>query len=445
VDNKTQYILDQTSFSLVSIGRGMLGLIILLSILYFISNKKSAVKFALIGKALLLQILLAIAVIKVPLIEKIFEAASSFFVQVLNFSSQGAQFIFGGLVARVDSFGFIFAFQVLPTIVFFSALTALLFYLGIIQKVVYIFAWVMKKTLKLSGAESLAASANIFLGQTESPLLIKPYLKNMTDSEILTLMTAGMATIAGGVLAAYVGFLGGTDPVQQLLFAKHLLTASVMAAPAAVVTSKLLMPETEIFDEEMTVSKEKLGANVLEAIAIGTTDGIKLAVNVGAMLIVFIAFIAMLNYVLQNMIGEYTGLNTFISKSTGNQYSGLSMQYLLGILFKPLAFVLGVEWKDASLVGQLIGEKSILNEFVAYTSLGTLKANGAFVSSKSLIMATYMLCGFANFASIGIQIGGIGALAPEKRPTLSKLGIRALIAGTSASLITATIVGMFYV
>lgn len=430
--------------NLTSVLRGIGGLAVLILIAYLFSANRSRINWPLVLKGLFIQIIFAIGIIKVPFVATIFETVSKFFVQILQFSSNGAQFVFGDLVGKVDSFGFIFAFQVLPTIVFFSALTSLLFYFGIIQKVVYVFAIIMKKAMNLSGAESLAASANIFLGQTESPLLIKPYIKNMTKSEILTLMTAGMATIAGGVLAAYVGFLGGNDPALQLIFAKHLLAASVMAAPAAVVTSKILLPETEEYDKSMEVSKDKLGSNFLEAISIGTVDGIKLAVNVGAMLIVFIAFIAMANYLLKNMIGDWTGLNASIQSFTNGQFDGLSLQFILGYTLKPLAFLLGVSWTDSALVGQLLGEKTILNEFVAYTSLGNLKSAMAFSDAKSVIMATYILCGFANFASIGIQIGGIGALEPEKRTTLSQLGGRALLAGTMASLFTATIVGMFF-
>jgi CNT family concentrative nucleoside transporter len=300
----------------------------------------------------------------------------------------------------------------------------------------------MKKTLRISGAESLAAAGNIFLGQTEAPLLIKPYISGMTRSELMCLMSGGMATIAGGVLAAYIGFLGGDDPAQQLFFAKHLLAASVMSAPAAIVAAKILVPETEKINTNMEVSREKIGSNMLEAIANGTTEGLKLAVNVGAMLIVFIAFIAMANYFMKDLLGEWTGLNNLIAQKTNGQYNNLSLQFILGYALKPLAWLMGTSWEDAALVGQLLGEKTILNEFVAYVSLGKLKAAGIFAEQKSIIIATYILCGFSNFASIGIQIGGIGALAPDKRSMLSQLGIKALIGGTLASLFTAVIVGM---
>ena len=300
----------------------------------------------------------------------------------------------------------------------------------------------MKKLMNLSGSESLAAAGNIFLGQTESPLLIKPYIEKMTMSELLCLMAGGMATIAGGVLAAYIGFLGGSDPAQQLFFAKHLLAASVMSAPAAVVAAKILLPETEQVNKDMSISKEQIGTNALEAISIGTTQGIKLAVNVGAMLLVFIAFIAMANYFLKDFLGDFTGLNSFIYSLTNGQYNGLTLEFILGYTLAPLSWLMGVCKQDIVLVGQLLGEKTILNEFVAYVSLGELKTSGKFFQEKSVIIATYILCGFANFSSIGIQIGGIGALAPKRTKDLSKLGILALIAGTLASLFTAVIVGM---
>src|SRR5690606_7159161 len=322
-----------------------------------------------------------------------------------------------------------FVIMVLPTVIFFSALTSLFYYWGILQKIVYVFAWVMKKVMKLSGAESLAAAGNIFLGQTESPLLVKPYLNKMTDSELMCLMSGGMATIAGGVLAAYIGFLGGADEAQQIYFAKHLLAASVMSAPAAVVASTILVPQTEKVTENLTLPKEKIGANALEAIANGTTDGIRLAVNVAGMLLVFIALLATGNYILFK-IGDWTSINDAIVENTA--YDGLSFQFLLGYLFAPLTWLMGVCKEDMVLVGQLLGEKTILNEFVAYVSLGELKMQGKFVEEKSIVMATYILCGFANVASIGIQIGGIGALAPQKKATLAKFGFKALIGGTLA-------------
>ena len=421
--------------------RGILGLLSLIFLAFIFSKNKRNINWSLVTKGLLIQLFLALMILKVPIVQNVFEWISAIFVTVLQFSKQGALFLFGETLVNSNEFGAIFAFQILPTIIFFSALTSLLFYLGILQKIVYFFALLMKKTLKLSGAESLSAAGNIFLGQTESPLLVKPYIEKMTSSELLCLMSGGMATIAGGVLAAYIGFLGGSDPEQQLFFAKHLLTASVMSAPAAVVLSKILLPETEKINEDMSISNEKLGCNSFEAISIGTSQGIRLAINVGAMILVFIAFISMINYFLNDFIGSKTNLNNTINELTNGQYSGLTLEFLLGYILAPITWLMGVCKEDMVLVGQLLGEKTILNEFVAYISLAELKESGKFFQEKSIIISTYILCGFANFLSIGIQIGGIGSLAPGRTSDLSKLGILALIAGTLASLLTAVIVG----
>ena len=421
--------------------RGILGLLSLIFLAFIFSKNKRNINWSLVTKGLLIQLFLALMILKVPIVQNIFEWISAIFVTVLQFSKQGALFLFGETLVNSNEFGAIFAFQILPTIIFFSALTSLLFYLGILQKIVYFFALLMKKTLKLSGAESLSAAGNIFLGQTESPLLVKPYIEKMTSSELLCLMSGGMATIAGGVLAAYIGFLGGSDPEQQLFFAKHLLTASVMSAPAAVVLSKILLPETEKINEDMSISNEKLGCNSFEAISIGTSQGIRLAINVGAMILVFIAFISMINYFLNDFIGSKTNLNNTINELTNGQYNGLTLEFLLGYILAPITWLMGVCKEDMVLVGQLLGEKTILNEFVAYISLAELKESGKFFQEKSIIISTYVLCGFVNFLSIGIQIGGIGSLAPGRTSDLSKLGILALIAGTLASLLTAVIVG----
>jgi CNT family concentrative nucleoside transporter len=342
----------------------------------------------------------------------------------------------------MDSYGFIFAFQVLPTIIFFSALTSLLFYLGIIQKVVQALAWLLSKSLKISGAESLSVAGNIFLGQTEAPLLIKAYLEKMNRSEILLVMVGGMATVAGAVLAAYIGFLGGDDPVLRLQFAKHLLAASVMAAPGAIVISKMLYPQTHDVNTNLTVSADKIGSNVLDAISNGTTEGMKLAVNVGAMLLVFVAFIAMINGIL-GWFGEITTLNSWMEANT--PYPVFTLESVLGVLFAPLMWGIGVAENDMMMMGQLLGIKLAASEFVGYIQLAELKDVNNLIhlnNNKSVIMATYMLCGFANFASIGIQIGGIGSLAPGQRRTLSEFGIKALIGGSLASLLSATIAGM---
>ena len=434
--------LEKSEFKFKNLGRGILGIIVLIFIAFLFSKNRKNIDWHLVWKGLLIQIVFAILILKVPIIQNGFEWLSSVFVTILGFTREGSIFLFGDIISNTDSFGFIFAFQVLPTIIFFSALTSLLFYFGLLQKLVYVFAVFMKKIMNLSGSESLAAAGNIFLGQTESPLLIKPYIDKMTMSELLCLMSGGMATIAGGVLAAYIGFLGGNDPIQQLFFAKHLLAASVMSAPAAVVASKILLPEKEEVNQTMEISDEQIGANALEAISIGTTQGIKLAVNVGAMLLVFIAFITMANYFLKDFFGGYTGLNSWVNSITNGQYDGLTLEFLLGYTLAPITWIMGVCKEDMVLVGQLLGEKTILNEFVAYVSLGEMKASGKFFEEKSIIIATYILCGFANFASIGIQIGGIGTLAPSRTKDLSKLGMLSLVSGTMACLFTSVIVGM---
>ena len=426
--------------------RGLLGLFSLLLIAWIFSRNRRAINWNLVVMGVSLQILFALAVLKVGFIRAVFQAISSFFVVVLDFSAAGATFLFGKLITDIPTFGFIFAFQVLPTIVFFSALSAVLYYFGILQKIVFGFAWVMKRTMGLTGSESLAAAANIFIGQTEAPLVIKPYLEKMTKSEMMCLMTGGMATIAGGVFAAYVGYLGGTDPEQKLLFATHLLSASIMSAPAAIVAAKMLFPERpdlkEAASDKLEISSEKIGSNVLDAIANGTTDGLKLAVNVAAMLLVFLAFIKMFDYILFDLLGYYTGLNDYISGISEKKYEGLRLKYVFGFLFAPLAWLLGVPSPDIVSVGQLLGEKTILNEFVAYGTMGEMKAAGALTAQKSLIIATYALCGFANFGSIGIQLGGIGAIAPGQRKTLAQLGVLALIGGTIACFMTGVIAGM---
>jgi CNT family concentrative nucleoside transporter len=361
---------------------------------------------------------------------------------VLDFTKAGSEFLFGGTegFTNIGKYGFIFAFQVLPTIMFFSALTSVLFYLGIIQKVVYGLAWVMTKAMKISGAESLSVAGNIFLGQTESPLMIKAFLDKMNKSEILLVMTGGMATLAGGVLAAYISFLGGDDPVMRLMFAKQLLMASIMAAPGAVVASKILVPQTEKIDLEVEISKDKIGSNLLDAMSTGTSEGLKLAANVAAMLLVFVAFIAMFNSIISG-IGDLLHINQYVVEWTGGKYTELSLQLILGYIFAPLMYIIGVNGNDITLVGRLLGEKLIMSEFIGYISLAELKDAGEFFQQKSIVIATFMLAGFANFASIGIQIGGIGSLAPSKRKQLSEYGVKALIAGTAASLISATIAG----
>ncbi|HNU58659.1 MAG TPA: nucleoside transporter C-terminal domain-containing protein [Aquaticitalea sp.] len=434
-------IVPSQGFSMGSLARGAIGMVVLLLLSYLLSSNRRAINWKTIGFGLAAQVLLAIGVLKVPFVQAVFETVGKMFVKVLEFTQAGSAFLLGGMM-DVNSFGFIFLFQVLPTIIFFSALTSLLFYLGVIQKVVSAMAWVLTKLLGISGAESLSVAGNIFLGQTEAPLMIKAYLEKMTKSEILLVMIGGMATVAGGVLAAYIGFLGGEDEALKLFYAKHLLTASVMAAPGAIVISKMLYPQQQAIDSNIQVTQENIGSNILDAIANGTTEGLKLAANVGAMLLVFIAFIAMINYGF-GKIGSFTGLNTWIAAHT--PYAALSLEFVLGYIFSPLMWLIGVAKEDMALMGQLLGVKLAASEFVGYIQLAELKniANVTHLKfEKSIIMATYMLCGFANFASIGIQIGGIGSLAPGQRKTLSEFGIKALIGGTVASLLSATIAGM---
>lgn len=423
---------------------GILGIFALLGIAYLLSSNRKAINYKTVGMGLLAQLLLAFGVLKVPIVEKLFNYVGNFFVQILAFTKAGSEFLLGGMM-NVQSFGYVFLFQVIPTIIFFSALTSLLFYLGVIQVVVKGFAKVLTKFLGVSGAEGLCVAGNIFLGQTEAPLMIKPYLEKMNRSEILLVMVAGMATLAGGVLAAYIGFLGQGDPVKEAEYARHLLAASVMAAPGAIVVSKILYPQAESVDTTVEVSKEKIGSNILDAIASGTTEGLKLAANVAAMLLVFIAFIAMINYALGDLLGHYTGLNDYIAAHT--PYKKFSLEFILGTIFSPLMWLIGVAKEDMMLMGQLLGIKLAASEFVGYVQLAELKdASNAlhFTEKKSIVMATYMLCGFANFASIGIQIGGIGSLAPGQRKNLSEFGIKAVIGGSMASLLSATFAGLLY-
>lgn len=436
-------IAPNQGFGTISLFRGILGMASLLFISFLFSANRKAIKWNMVGLGLGIQLLLAIGVLKIRFIQIGFEAVGKVFIGILDYTLVGSKFLLGNLL-NLDNpnIGYVFAFQILPTIIFFSALTSVLFYLGIIQKVVKALAWLLTKSLRISGAESLSVAGNIFLGQTEAPLLIKGYLEKMTKSEILLVMIGGMATVAGGVLAAYIGFLGGNDPVERLQFAKHLLAASVMAAPGAVVVSKILYPQTGTIDLNVSISHEKIGSNFLDAISIGTTEGLKLAVNVGAMLLVFVAFIAMLNGIF-GWLGNLTPLNDWMAAHT--LYDRFSLEALLGSIFAPLMWLIGVAAEDIFLMGQLLGIKLASSEFVGYTQLAELKnsANAThFAFNKSIIMATYMLCGFANFASIGIQIGGIGSLAPGQRKTLSEFGLKAVLGGSLASLLSAAIAGM---
>ena len=436
-------LIPDRGFSITSLGRGLLGLITLIAIAFAFSAKRKSINWKTVGVGLGIQLVLAIGVLKIPAVQWFFNVLGSFFNSILEFTLAGSTFVFGSLMDLDNpNIGYVFAFQILPTIIFFSALTSVLYYLGIIQRIVRGLAWLLSRALGISGPESLSIAGNIFLGQTEAPLLVKAYLEKMNRSEILLVMIGGMATVAGGVLAAYIGFLGGNDPQLRLEFARHLIAASVMAAPGAIVISKILYPQTEAVDNTISVSADKIGSNLLDSIANGTTEGLKLAVNVGAMLLVFVAFIAMINGIL-GWVGDLTSLNEWIALNS--PYESLSLEALLGALFAPLMWLIGVDSSDIMMMGQLLGIKLAASEFVGYIQLAELKDLGNPLHlgyQKSVIMATYMLCGFANFASIGIQIGGIGSLAPGQRKTLSEFGLKAVLGGTLASLLSATLAGM---
>ena len=440
-----QEIIPSSGFTTEGLLRGILGITFLIFITYLLSNNKKAINWKTTFAGLILQLILAFGVLKISWVKMVFEGAGKVFIKILDFTQEGTKFLFselGSNPATMDSAYSNFIVVILPTVIFFSALTSVLFYLGIIQKVVKFLALLLSKILGISGPESLSVAGNIFLGQTESPLMIKAYLEKMSKSEILLVMIGGMATVAGGVLAAYIGFLGGEDEAMKIYYAKHLLTASVMAAPGAIVISKILFPETEKIDSNVKISQEKIGSNFLDAISIGTSEGLKLAANIAAMLLVFIAFIALINYMLGGF-GELTNLNGWISDNT--VYSQLSLELILGYIFAPVMWLIGVAKEDVTLMGQLLGIKLAASEFIGYIQLSDLKDATNIIHlnyQKSIIIATYMLCGFANFASIGIQIGGIGALEPKQRKNLSKFGFKALIGGTLASLLSATIAGM---
>lgn len=420
------------------IGFGLFGLAVLIGIAWLFSNNKRAVDWRLIGTGVILQVAFAAVVLLVPGGRDVFDWLGKLFVKVLSFVGEGSSFVFGSLM-DAKSYGFIFAFQVLPTIIFFSSLMGVLYHLGVMQAVVRAMAWAITKVMKVSGAETTSVCASVFIGQTEAPLTVRPYIPKMTQSELLTMMIGGMAHIAGGVLAAYVGMLGGGDPVQQAFYAKHLLAASIMAAPATLVVAKLLVPETgtPLTRGTVRMEVEKTTSNVIDAAAAGAGDGLRLALNIGAMLLAFIALIALVNAPL-TWFGEVTGLAAAIGKPT-------NLSTILGYVLAPVAWVIGTPWADATTVGGLIGQKVVLNEFVAYTELSQIvngQLPGVALSKEGTLIATYALCGFANFSSIAIQIGGIGGLAPERRHDLAKFGLRAVLGGSIATFMTATIAGV---
>ena len=434
-------LIPNAGLSLISLSRGVFGMFFLIFIAYLFSNNRKAIVWKTVGIGLIIQVFIAIGVLKINFVKGLFETIGGFFIKVLEYTGEGTKMLLGEF-GDTETYGFIFVFQALPVIIFFSALSSILYYFGIIQKLVGFLAWGLTKIFKVSGAESLSVAGNIFLGQTEAPLLIKAYLEKMNRSEIFLVMVGGMATVAGSVLGAYIGFLGGDDPIMQLEFAKSLLAASVMAAPGAIVIAKIIYPQTEEIKTDISISSDRIGSNLLSAISIGTGEGIKMAVNVAAMLLVFIALIAMVSSIFTG-IGDLIGINTWIASNT--PYESFSIEFLLGYLFAPLMWIIGVATEDVALMGQLLGVKIVASEFVGYTQLVDLKNNMSpthFSYQKSVIMATYMLCGFANFASIGIQIGGIGIIAPKIRKLLTELGFKAMIAGSIVSLMSATIAGI---
>ncbi|MFT4255463.1 MAG: nucleoside transporter C-terminal domain-containing protein [Pseudoxanthomonas sp.] len=420
------------------VGFGLFGLAVLIAVAWLFSSHKRAVDWRLVATGVALQIGFAALVLLVPGGRDVFDWLGKAFVKVLGFVNEGSGFIFGSLM-DTSKFGFIFAFQVLPTIIFFSALMGVLYHLGVMQLVVRAMAWAITKVMKVSGAETTSVCASVFIGQTEAPLTVRPYIPRMTESELITMMIGGMAHIAGGVLAAYVGMLGGGDPAQQAFYAKHLLAASIMAAPATLVVAKILIPETgePLTRGTVKMEVEKNTSNIIDAAAAGAGDGLRLALNIGAMLLAFIALIALLDAPL-TWLGEATGIAAAIGKPT-------SLSTIFGYVLAPVAWVIGTPWADATTVGSLIGQKVVINEFVAYTELSNIvngQSPGVSLSDEGRLIATYALCGFANFSSIAIQIGGIGGLAPERRSDLARFGLRAVLGGSIATFMTATIAGV---
>ncbi len=426
---------------MVSLARGILGIITILAIAYALSYDRKRIDWRLVGGGLLMQIIFALAVLYVPFIGGLLEGLGKIFVKLMDFTDAGLSFLLGPYASKSN--GFSFLIHSLPIVIFFSALVSMFYHWGIIQRVVGAFSWLLRKFMNISGSEGLVASGNIFMGMTESPVLIKNYLPTMNRSEIFLVMVSGMGTIAGSVMGTYIGMLGGADPAAKVLFAKHLLSASVMAVPGSIVLAKMLCPQTEkATDHIASFEKEGKNANILDAISSGTMTGVKLMTNIAAMLLVFISLVALANYITEGVIGRYTGLNEWIVKFTDGKSAGLTFQFILGLITAPFMWLIGVPGPDIMLVGSLLGQKTILNEFVAYFQLQQWKDAGLFVSEKSVLMSTYILCGFANISSIGILLGGLGVLAPEKRGLISRIGLLAMAGGALVSVLSATIIGM---
>lgn len=432
---------QQSGISLESLLRGILGIITVLAVAYALSYDRKRVDWKLIGGGLFMQLIFALAVLYIPFIGTALELMGKAFIKLMDFTQAGVGFLLGPYVTKSN--GFIFLIHSLPVVIFFSALVSLFYHWGIIQRVVGAFSWLLRKFMNISGAEGLVTSGNIFMGMTESPVLIKNYLPAMNRSEIFLVMVSGMGTIAGTVMATYIGMLSGGDPVARVLFAKHLISASLMAAPGSIVLAKMLCPQTEVaVDHAASLEKKSAHPTALDALAAGTSTGIRLMVNIAAMLLVFIALVALANYILDGLIGRYTGLNDWIVSITDGKAQGLTFQFILGVILAPFMWLIGIPSSDIMLVGSLLGQKTILNEFVAYFQLQEWKDAGMFMYQKSILMSTYILCGFANISSIGILLGGMGVLAPEKKEMITRFGFPAMIAGALVSVLSATIIGM---
>lgn len=433
---------QQSGISLESLLRGILGIVTVLAVAYALSYDRKRIDWKLIGGGLIMQVIFALAVLYIPFVGTALEWMGKAFIKLMDFTQAGVGFLLGPYATKSN--GFIFLIHSLPVVIFFSALVSLFYYWGIIQRVVGAFSWLLRKFMNISGAEGLVTSGNIFMGMTESPVLIKNYLPAMNKSEIFLVMVSGMGTIAGTVMATYIGMLsGGGDPVARVLFAKHLISASLMAAPGSIVLAKMLCPQTEVaVDQAATLEKGSSHPTALDALAAGTSTGIRLMVNIAAMLLVFIALVALANYLLEGLLGRYTGLNEWIVSVTDGKAQGLTFQFILGVILAPFMWLIGIPSPDIMLVGSLLGQKTILNEFVAYFQLQEWKDAGMFMYQKSILMSTYILCGFANISSIGILLGGMGVLAPEKKEMITRFGFPAMIAGALVSVLSATIIGM---
>src|SRR5688572_26514927 len=422
---------------------GLFGLALLIGIAWLFSQNKGAVDWKLVATGVALQIAFASLVLLVPGGKDAFQFLSDGFVKILSFVAAGSTFVFGGLV-DIPKNGFIFAFQVLPTIIFFAALMSVLYHLNVMQAVVRAMAWAITKVMRVSGAETTSVCASVFIGQTEAPLTVRPYIPKMTESELLTMMIGGMAHIAGGVMATYNQLLGGPDTAAQAVYAKHFLAASIMAAPATLLIAKILIPETgePLTRGSVKMHVERTTANVIDAAAAGAADGLRLALNIGAMLLSFIALIAMLNWIIAGA-ADATGITAWVNAGRATPIA-VNLGSILGVLLSPLAWLIGIAWDDAIIAGGLIGQKIVLNEFVAYLQLSEIPVGegAAAISEHTRLILTYALCGFANFSSIAIQIGGIGGLAPERRHDLARFGLRAVLGGSIATFMTATIAGV---